>query len=79
MRPRIKKALIILGAVILFVALFVGWAVLRSKNITAPEQAASIDNPTGLVQVSRRSLYDAQGKPLHITADIVREKLLAQA
>ena len=66
MRPRTKKALIILGAVILFVALFVGWAVLRSRNIAVPDQAATVENTTGLVQVCGRSLYDPEGRSLQL-------------
>ena len=66
MRPRTKKALIILGAVILFVAIFVGWAVLRSRNIAVPDQAATVQNTTGLVQVCGRSLYDPEGRSLQL-------------
>ena len=57
----LKKLLIILGAVILLAALFVGGVVLYSVSCTVPEQPASIENTTELVQAHGRSLYDAQG------------------
>ena len=66
MKPWIKKLLIILGAAAVFLGIFVAWAVLRSKNITAPEQPASIENATGLVQASGRSLYDPEGRSLQL-------------
>ena len=62
----LKKLLIILGAVVLLVALFVGGVVLYSVSYTVPEQAASIENTTGLVQAHGRSLYDAQGNRLQL-------------
>ena len=62
----LKKLLIILGAVLLLLALFVGGVVLYSVSYTVPEQAASIENTTGLVQAHGRSLYNAQGKRLQL-------------
>ena len=56
--------LLILVAVIAVVAIAL---VICSKNYTVPEQAATIENDTGLVQASGRSLYDAQGNRLQLT------------
>ena len=62
----LKKLLIILGAVILLLALFVGGVVLYSVTYSVPEQAASVENTTDLVQAHGRSLYDAQGNRLQL-------------
>ena len=62
----LKKLLMILGAILLLLALFVGGVVLYSVSYTVPEQAASIENTTGLVQAHRRALYDAQGTKLQL-------------
>ena len=62
----LKKLLIILGAVLLLLALFVGGVVLYSVSYTVPEQAATVENTTGLVQASGRALYDAQGQLLQL-------------
>ena len=67
MKPLLKKLLIILAAAILLLALFVGGVILYSVNYTIPEQSPAIENTTGLVQASGRSLYDAQGNRLHLT------------
>ena len=66
MKRFIKRLLIVLGAVILAAALLVGFGILHSKNYSVPEQAASIENSTGLLQAHGRSLYDAQGQPLQL-------------
>ena len=63
----LKKLLMILGAILLLLALFVGGVVLYSVSYTVPEQAASIENTTGLVQAHGRALYDAQGSKLQLT------------
>ena len=62
----LKKLLIILGAILLLLALFVGGVVLYSVSYIVPEQAASIENTTGLVQAHGRALYDAQGSKLQL-------------
>ena len=62
----LKKLLIILGAILLLLALFVGGVVLYSVSYTVPEQAASIENTTGLVQAHGRALYDARGSKLQL-------------
>ena len=66
MKPWLKKLLLILGAGVLLVAAFVGGVMIYSATYSIPEQAASIENNTGLVQASGRSLYDAQGNALHL-------------
>ena len=54
--------LILVGAV----ALLAVAMLIHSKTYTVPEQAATIENNTGLVQASGRSLYDAQGNRLQL-------------
>ncbi len=63
----IKITGLVLLSVILLVGLAVGGALIYSKTYSIPEQASFIDNKTGLVQAYGRSLYDAAGKPLHLT------------
>ena len=67
MKRRIKKLLFIPLAILLAVALLCGFALIHSMNYTVPVQAAAIQNATGLVQASGRSLYDPQGNRLHLT------------
>ncbi len=66
-----KKVLKITAWTLLGILLAVGLVLLGvfiySKNYSIPEQAASIENSTGLVQAHGRSLYDADGKPIHFT------------
>ena len=66
MKTWLKRLLIILGAVVVLAALVVTGALIYSQNYSIPEQAASIENNTGLVQAHGRSLYDAQGQPLQL-------------
>ena len=61
MKRVLKTMGIVLLALILVLAVAAGALFLYSKNYTIPAQAATIDNTTGLVQASGRSLYDAQG------------------
>ena len=63
---KLKRFLIIMGAVLLTLVLFVGGVLLYSVTYSIPEQAASIENITGLVQAQGRSLYDAQGNRLQL-------------
>ena len=74
----LKKLLMILGAILLLLALFVGGVVLYSVSYTVPEQAASIENTTGLVQAHGRALYDAQGSKLQLTGIIAGQILLQE-
>jgi len=62
----LKKLLIVLGAVVTLIVLAVGGALIYSGTYSIPEQTAFIDNGTGLVQASGRSLYDAQGNRLQL-------------
>ena len=71
MKKILKKILLILTAVVAALALFVGIALLYSLNYSVPEQAAFIENNTGLVQAYGRSLYDAQGQKLHLRGILV--------
>ena len=64
MKSWLKKLLIVLGAAVLLLVLFVGGVILYSATYSIPEQAASIENATGLVQAHGRSLYDAAGNRL---------------
>ena len=61
-----KKLLLILGALLLAIALFVGGVLIYSLTYSIPEQAATIQNSTGLVQAYGRSLYDAAGNRLQL-------------
>ena len=64
MKSWLKKLLIVLGAAVLLLVLFVGGVILYSATYSIPEQAPSIENATGLVQAHGRSLYDAAGNRL---------------
>lgn len=66
MKKILKKLLVILAALVVLIALFVGGGLLYSLNYSVPEQAASMENSTGLVQARGRSLYDAQGNQLQL-------------
>lgn len=66
MKKIIKRTVAILSIALLAIALFVCLAILRSKTYAIPEQKASIENTTGLVQAHGRSLYDAKGQPLQL-------------
>lgn len=64
MKKWLKCVVMILSAIVAMLALFIGIMVLRSGKLSVPEQAAVIENSTGLVQAEGRSLYDAQGSRL---------------
>ena len=64
MKSWLKKLLAILGAAVILIVLVVGGLLLYSHSYSIPEQAASIENDTGLVQARGRSLYDPQGQRL---------------
>lgn len=61
-----RKVLLIFGAVVALIALAVGCILMYSANYSVPEQAASIENNTGLVQAFGRCLYDPQGNRLRL-------------
>ncbi len=66
-----KKVLKTIGIALLSIlgvlVLVLGGIFLYSKTYSIPEQAAAIENNTGLVQAHGRSLYDAEGKAIHFT------------
>lgn len=66
MKRVLKAALWAILALILLVVLAVGGLMIYSRGYSIPAQAPSIDNSTGLVQASGRSLYDASGKQLQL-------------
>ena len=62
----IKTLFSLLGVLLILALLVVGIACIHSFTYKIPAQAANIENTTGLVQASGRSLYDANGKPLRL-------------
>ena len=67
MAKRILKITgIVLLALILLLAVTIGWLYIYSKNYSIPPQAESIENNTGLIQAHGRTLYDANGKPIQL-------------
>ena len=66
MKRVIKTILLTLLILVAAVVLLAVAMLIHSKTYTVPEQAATIENDTGLVQASGRSLYDAQGNRLQL-------------
>lgn len=66
MKKALKTILIVLLSVILIAALVAVGLLLYSKNYSIPEQDATIENTTGLVQAHGRSLYDADGNAIQL-------------
>ena len=64
MKKLLKNILLVLGGLILAVVIFLDCFIVYSKNYTVDNQPASIENKTGLVQASGKSLYDADGNKL---------------
>lgn len=64
MKKLLKNILLVLGGLILAVVIFLDCFIVYSKNYTIDNQPASIENKTGLVQASGKSLYDANGNKL---------------
>lgn len=62
----LKISLLSLLAILVLAGAVVGGLMLYSVTYSIPEQAASIQNDTGLVQAHGRSLYDTEGKPLQL-------------
>ena len=62
----LKTTLLVLLAVLVVFGAVLGGLLIYSKNYSIPEQAATIQNTTGLVQASGRSLYDAAGNRLEL-------------
>ena len=65
MLKKILKGLVCtILTIILAVVIFIDCFVVYSQNVTQEKQEEKIENTTGLVQASGKSLYDAQGNPL---------------
>ena len=62
----LKRILLILLVPVLVLGIGVGALWLYSSNYSIPQQAASIENSTGLVQAHGRSLYTADGQPIQL-------------
>ncbi len=62
----LKQILLVFLAIVLILGAGVGALILHSRLYSIPEQVASIENTTGLVQAKGRSLYDANGQPLQM-------------
>ena len=79
MKKRILKIVgfSLLGLVLL-VGITVGWLYIYSQNYKIPEQAASIENDTGLIQAFGRTLYDANGQPIQLKGVNVGQLLMQE-
>ncbi len=66
MKKLLKRVLVVVLAVVLVLVAAVAALVLHSRSYTVPPQAERIENDTGLVQASGRSLYDARGERLQL-------------
>lgn len=64
MKKLLKNILMIIGGLILAVVIFLDCFIVYSQNYIVKNQPASIENTTGLVQASGKSLYDADGNKL---------------
>ncbi len=63
----LKIILLVILIPIALVGLAVGGLWIYSSTYRIPPQAASIENSTGLVQAQGRTLYTADGQPIHLT------------
>ena len=66
MKKTLKRILLGVGGFLLALVLIAGGFVLYSNLYQVPAQAETIQNTTGLIQVSGRSLYDAQGNRIQL-------------
>ena len=64
MKRVIKNILTAVLCIVLAVVIFLDCFIVYSQNYTVENQPASIENTTGLVQASGKSLYDADGNRL---------------
>ena len=78
MKKKMKRILMGIGCFLLAVALIAGGFVLYSNSYKVPAQAATIENTTGLVQASGRSLYDPAGKRLQLNGINAGQLLLQE-
>lgn len=58
--------LIVLGSIVVVAGLFVGFMMINFWTYKIPEQAETIENNTGLIQASGRSLYDKNGNAIRL-------------
>ena len=66
MKRKLKTVLYAVLALIAVLGIGIGCLYLYSSSYSIPEQDASIENTTGLVQAHGRSLYDPAGEQLHL-------------
>lgn len=64
MKKLLKNILFTICTLLLAVVIFIDCFVVYSQNYTYEEKVTQIDNTTGLVQASGKSLYDANGNQL---------------
>ena len=64
MKKILKNIFKVVGVLVLAVVIFLDCFVTYSQNYTYEEKVTSIENHTGLVQASGKSLYDADGNQL---------------
>jgi aryl-phospho-beta-D-glucosidase BglC (GH1 family) len=66
-KTKLRKRILLLTLIpLLIIAIGIGCLWIYSSTYTIPEQAASIENTTGLVQAHGRSLYTADGKAIQL-------------
>ena len=71
-KTKLRKRILLLTLIpLLIIAIGIGCLWIYSSTYTIPEQAASIENTTGLVQAHGRSLYTADGKAIQVRQDLV--------
>ena len=61
MRKALKNIGFIIGGLILAIVIFLDCFIVYSQNYTIENQPEKIENTTGLIQASGKSLYDADG------------------
>ncbi len=66
MKKGLKIVLIVVVAILLLVVVVLGGIFIYSKTYSIPEQDATIENNTGLVQAHGKSLYDAAGNQIQL-------------
>lgn len=66
MKKTVKRLLFVIGVILLIVIAILVGVFIYSKTYSIPEQDATIENNTGLVQAHDRSLYDAAGNQIQL-------------
>ena len=64
MKKLLKNILMVIGGLILALVVLLDCFIVYSQNYTVKNQPTSIENKTGLVQASGKSLFDADGNKL---------------